>query len=87
MKQWRHEIDRWHMVSGGRERKQMAFYDGVSAFCVMAEPIRNDFSGPQKDRFIELFNAITYHGKLEYGCKHEDLIKTIDELIAIADKN
>lgn len=86
MKQWKHEIDRWHFVTGGRERRQMSFYDGVSGFCVVAEMIRSDFSGADKDRFVELVNALTYHGKLEYGCKHEDLIKTIDELIAIAEK-
>ena len=87
MQQWRHEIDRWHFVTGGRQRNQMAFYDGVSAFCVAAETVRNDFSGLNKSRFAELVSTITKHGKLECGYQHDDLIKTLDALVSLAEKN
>ena len=87
MQQWRHEIDRFHLVIGGRERKKVAFYDGVSSFCIVAETIRNDFYGESKTRFVGLVNTITKHGKLEYGYNHEELIKTIDEIMEMADKN
>ena len=87
MKQWRHEIDRWHMAECGRQRHTGEFYEGVSGFCVVAEMVRNDFSGNQRTRFDELTTTITSNGKLEYGYKHDDLVKTIDEIIAIAEEN
>jgi hypothetical protein len=86
MKPWQHEIERLHLVTGGRERRQMSFYDGVSGFCVVAEMIGNDFTGKQKNRFAELVATVTEYGKLNYGYKEADLKKAIDEMITIAEK-
>ncbi len=81
MQAWRVEIDRWHHVVGGFERRPMVFLDGISGFRANVEMIRRDFTKDRRDRLDELVAIVP-------KCNAHDIekvLKALDAVVAYVD--
>jgi hypothetical protein len=85
MKSWRVEIDRQYLESGGFVRNAASFTDMVSSYCGMAESIRKDFRGTERNQFDALHAAMTRCGAQNFNHgeqQRSQMLKAFGDLIS-----